>query len=221
MNTNPVSIIKTCVVLNPHLQRNDEKYKAVWEPSLTQTHNPAPPQLRIVEPAGKPSNPRSRSFDTLRGIKVILLLVGLALCLVVMKTSPEWDAILALQYPIESIVLYPTKEIQVSSEMVFPQVHMMTSPGFKTITNNTHIWAYMQTVDVGSRSGLVYYFKFQGPVDANMSLERIQASSDFTTTHEARQFGQYTVLVIVTCECGNPSPYFEAVFGQIGENSKA
>jgi hypothetical protein len=155
---------------------------------------------------------------TLRGLKVVLLLVGLSLCLQVMETSPEWKALVALGEPIEPIVLHPSENIQLHCEMVFPQMHMFTSPGFQKVTDDKHIWAYMQSVDVGDRSGLVYYFKFRNRSDTNLCREKIQTSGDFMASHECRQFGLYTVLVIMTHDDGDPSPFYEAVFKQIKEN---
>ncbi len=164
------------------------------------------------------SRRRESRLNTQKGIKVVLLLVGLAFCLQVFESSPEWKALLALGDPIEPIVLRPTENIQLQSEMVFPQMHMLTSPGFQKVTGDRHIWAYMQSVDVGEDSGLVYFFKFKNRKEAQLSLDRIQASGDFLAPHKACQFGSYTVLAILTHKEGDSGTFYEEVFRQVKEN---
>ncbi len=160
-------------------------------------------------------------INTQRGLRVILLLVGLAVCFLVLDSSPEWNALLALANPIDPILLYPTGQIDVEYELFFPQLHMYTSPGFLKITDNQHIWAHMQTVKVEDRLGLVYYFKFHDMEEARMSLERIETSVEFVTPHEAHQFGPYTVLSIVSNEREDPASFFKTVFGQIEKNLRS
>lgn len=161
---------------------------------------------------------RESRFNTQKGIKVVLLLVGLVFCLQVFESSPEWKALLALGDPIEPIVLKPTGSIQLHSEMVFPQMHMFSSPGFHRVTGDRHIWAYMQSVDVGEDYGLVYYFKFRNRKEAQLSLEKIQASREFLAPHEACQFGPYTILAILTHKEGDTSPFYQEVFKQVEAN---
>ncbi len=172
-------------------------------------------QLIPFVPVSESSESR---HTTLRSVKVILLLVGLAFCLQVMKTSPEFEAFLALREPIEKVVLRPADNIQLHSEIVFPQIHMLTSPGFQKITDDKHIWAYMQSVDVGDVSGLVYFFKFRDRSEVRLCMERIQTSGDFLAPHGTRQFGKYVVLAIITHDDGDPSNFYEEVFKQIEEN---
>ncbi len=157
-------------------------------------------------------------WPPLRGLKIILLLVGLMLSLQVLQSSPEWIALLALTDPIDPIVLFPTESIHLKSEMVFPQMHMLNSSGFTKLTADKHVWAYLQIAEVGDHSGLVYFFKFNDESEALECVNAILASQDFTVPHEGRQFGHYAVLAISILNVENPSPFFDTVFGQITQN---
>ncbi len=160
-------------------------------------------------------------FLTQQGVKVLLLLVGMAFCLQVLDSPTELKAFVSIQDPVEPILLHSSDSILLQSEVAYPRIQGDSSTVFQRITNDKHLWAYLQTVKVGELSGLVYFFRFRDDAGARECVNVIRTSVEFMTSFEGRQFGSYAVLAIASSPSEDSSPLFEKVFEQIAQNMES
>jgi hypothetical protein len=120
--------------------------------------------------------------------------------------------------PSEPILLHADESLEILNDAEFPRVPGDLYTVFKPVTDDKHLWSYLQSERFGKHSGFVYYFRFRNDAGAR-ECERVMSTSlDFGVPFMGRQFGCYTVLALHSSPDGDPPHFFENVFAQISEN---